>query len=121
MTIRSSLKIKIQLCCGDEIAMGPGKADLLDAIMSVGSISGGARAMGLSYRRAWMLVDTMNRCWQVPLVATIAGGGASHGTHVTPLGLKVLATYRGLQIKAAAGSQPESMALEQALLPRPHL
>jgi hypothetical protein len=52
------LKIKIQLYCGDEIAMGPGKADLLDAIQSEGSISAAGRAMGMSYRRTWMLVDT---------------------------------------------------------------
>ena len=101
--------------------MGPGKADLLDAIISAGSISGGARAMGLSYRRAWLLVDMMNRCWQTPLVATVAGGGADHGANVTPLGLKVLGKYRAIQAKVAAGLDPEALELMQALLPRPNL
>ena len=55
------LKIKLQLFCGDEIAMGPGKADLLEAIAREGSISGAGRALGMSYRRTWMLVDVMNR------------------------------------------------------------
>ena len=58
----SGLKIKLQLYCGDEIAMGPGKADLLEAIERAGSISAASRAMGMSYRRTWLLVDAMNRC-----------------------------------------------------------
>ena len=120
MATRASIKIKIQLYCGDEIAMGPGKADLLDAIISAGSISGAARAMGLSYRRAWLLVDTMNRCWQLPLVATVAGGSSDHGAQVTTLGLTVLSTYRSLQIKAAAASRIDTQKLELALLPLPH-
>jgi molybdate transport system regulatory protein len=57
------LKISIRILCGEEIAMGPGKADLLEAIAAQGSISAAGRAMGMSYRRAWLLVDAMNRCW----------------------------------------------------------
>jgi molybdate transport system regulatory protein len=96
------LKLKLQIYCGDEIAMGPGKADLLEAIGREGSISGAARAMGMSYRRAWLLVDAMNRCWQTPLVATLAGGGEGRGAHVTELGARVLAAYRALA--AATGA-----------------
>ena len=70
------LKLKLQLYCGDEIAMGPGKADLLEAIAREGSISAAGRAMGMSYRRAWLLVDTMNRCFAEPLVETHSGSGA---------------------------------------------
>ena len=55
------LKLKLQLYCGDEIAMGPGKAALLQAIGRTGSISAAGRELGMSYRRAWLLVDTMNR------------------------------------------------------------
>ena len=55
------LKIKVQIYSGDEIAMGPGKADLLDAIAREGSISAAGRALGMSYRRTWLLVDVMNR------------------------------------------------------------
>ena len=80
-TERSSLRLKIrlQVYCGEEIAMGPGKADLLDAIAREGSISAAARAMDMSYRRAWMLVDTMNRCWAEPLVETGPGGPGRAG------------------------------------------
>lgn len=90
------LKIKIQIFCGDEIAMGPGKADLLDAIEREGSISAAGRALRMSYRRTWMLVDTMNRCWMEPLVETAAGGSHGGGARVTELGRHVLSQYRAL-------------------------
>lgn len=92
------LKIKLQLLCGDEIAMGPGKADVLDAIAEHGSISAAARALGMSYRRTWLLVDAMNRCWQEKLVKTAPGGGAQ----VTPLGREINRLYRALQDQAAS-------------------
>lgn len=92
-----SLKIKVQIYCGDEIAMGPGKADLLEAIMAEGSISGAGRKLGMSYRRTWLLVDVMNRCWSQPLVDTAAGGSHGGGAHVTEAGERVLRHYRALQ------------------------
>jgi len=103
----SRLKVKIQLYCGDEIAMGPGKADLLDAIVRGGSISRGAKLMGMSYRRAWLLVDAMNRCWSMPLVETDPGGGRDHGGRVSQLGHRVLELYRTMVARAegtAAGN-----------------
>ena len=93
----SPLKLKLQVMCGDEIAMGPGKADLLDAIGAQGSISAAAKAMGMSYRRAWLLVDAMNRCWTGALVETVAGGSAERGARVTDLGGEVLRQYRLMQ------------------------
>ncbi|WP_284278779.1 winged helix-turn-helix domain-containing protein, partial [Sphingobium jiangsuense] len=89
--------IRIRLHCGEEIAMGPGKADLLDAIRQHGSISAAGRALGMSYRRTWMLVDVMNRCWDEPLVQTAAGGSHGGGARVTDRGRQVLAHYRALQ------------------------
>ena len=94
------LKLKIQLYCGDEIAMGPGKADLLEAIAREGSISAAGRAMGMSYRRAWLLVDTMNRCFAEPLVAARPGGGKAAGASLTPAGQQALAAYRALTARA---------------------
>jgi molybdate transport system regulatory protein len=115
-----SFKIKIQLHCGDEIAMGPGKADLLDAIEATGSISGAGRAMGMSYRRTWLLVDTMNRCWSGPLVMTVAGGSRDKGAQVTPLGHSVLSHYRSLQNHiGTAATCPDREALANALLEVP--
>jgi molybdate transport system regulatory protein len=97
-----ALKVKVQLMCGDEIAMGPGKADLLAAIARAGSISGAGRALGMSYRRAWLLVDAMNRCWQEPLVATTPGGAVKGGARLTPLGEQVLQRYLAL-VEQASG------------------
>lgn len=74
--------------------MGPGKADLLEAIDSTGSISGAAREMGMSYRRAWLLVDTMNSCFSEPLVTTAKGGTEGGGAALTPTGKKVLSAFR---------------------------
>ena len=105
MARNRTLKIKIQIYCGDEIAMGPGKADLLEAIKEHGSISAAGRAMDMSYRRAWLLVDAMNRCWQTPLVHTAPGRAQSSGARLTELGEDVLALYRNLQAKLHDASQ----------------
>lgn len=79
------------------MALGPGKADLLSAIIAAGSISGAARAMGMSYRRAWQMVDLMNRCWHAPLVETSPGRAQSGGARLTEAGIAVLGGYRKLQ------------------------
>ncbi|EJL24449.1 winged helix-turn-helix domain-containing protein [Novosphingobium sp. AP12] len=120
MTAKPSLKIKIQIHCGAEIAMGPGKADLLDAIRQHGSISAAGRAMAMSYRRAWLLVDAMNRCWDGPLVHTAPGRAASSGARLTELGENVLDHYRALQDGIALASRgPDYDALAIRLLPEP--
>ena len=88
---------KLRIMFGAEIAIGPGKAGLLQAIAESGSISESARRLGMSYRRAWLLVDTMNRCFREPLVASATGGSGGGGARVTPFGERVLARYRGLE------------------------
>lgn len=110
------MKIKIQIYCGGEIAMGPGKADLLDAIRAHGSISAAGRAMGMSYRRAWLLVDVMNRCWQEKLVGTIPGGGHQRGAYVTPAGEAILSDYRIMQAAAADAAAPHMTGSLASLL-----
>ncbi|MBW6531140.1 winged helix-turn-helix domain-containing protein [Sphingomonas citri] len=105
------LKLKAQLLCGDSIAFGPGKADLLDAIDAHGSISAAGRALGMSYRRTWLLVDEMNRCWHDRLVATGRGGGG--GARLTDDGREVLAAYRALE--AAIDVAVESTAAFERL------
>lgn len=91
------IKIQARLMLEDEIAFGPGKADLLIAIQSTGSISAAGKHLGMSYRRAWLLVDAMNRCFQQPLVETATGGTQGGGTRLTPLGLDVIERYQQLQ------------------------
>lgn len=120
MVTTTPLKIVIRLYCGDEIAMGPGKADLLDAIKTYGSISGAGRAMDMSYRRAWLLVDTMNRCWKEPLVATAPGVAHGGGAKVTAFGEQVLAHYRSLQRRIEGSSScPDRSVLAEAMLIEP--
>ena len=115
-----SLKIKIQLYCGDEIAMGPGKADLLEAIVREGSISAAGRALGMSYRRTWLLVDTMNRCWSKPVVETNPGNSRGGGARVTGIGQVSLTHYRALQDRtASAATCPDRQALAEAMLVSP--
>lgn len=91
------MKIQARLMLDNEIAFGPGKADLLNAIQSTGSISAAGKYLGMSYRRAWLLVDAMNRCFQQPLVETATGGTQGGGARLTPLGLDVIARYQQLQ------------------------
>lgn len=105
------LDVKIRLHNGSDVAFGPGKADLLEAIAQYGSISAAARALGMSYRRAWLLVETMNRSFRQPLVSTLAGGKHGGGTQLTETGEQVLQRYRLLCAQALAAVQAECDAL----------
>lgn len=120
MNTAHELKIKVQLMCGDAVALGPGKADLLDAIGKAGSISGAARVMGMSYRRAWQLVDLMNRCWREPLVETSPGRAQGSGARLTEAGIAMLHGYRALQNALSAHAQGAVLErLTASLRPRP--
>jgi molybdate transport system regulatory protein len=92
---------------GAEIAMGPGKADLLEAIAATGSISASAKRLGMSYRRAWLLVDTMNRCFREPVVASATGGAGGGGAVVTDFGRRVLARFRAMGARVDRALDPE--------------
>ena len=110
------LKLKAQILCGDEFGMGPGKADLLEAIDREGSISGAGRALGMSYRRTWLLVDTMNRCWAERLVDATAGGGKASGARLTATGRRVLAAYRALEASLTSAAEGAPLAELRSLL-----
>ena len=110
------LKLKLQLQCGEEFAMGPGKADLLEAIDRAGSISAAGRALGMSYRRTWLLVDAMNRCFADRLVETVLGGGPDRGARLTDNGRRALAAYRAIEEAAAAACAGPALAELQARL-----
>lgn len=110
---------RLRILFGESIAMGPGKADLLEAVERTGSISAAARAMGMSYRRAWELVDTMNQCFRAPLVATSYGGKGGGGASVTEFGREVLRRYRAMEEKAAASVAREMDAFMDLLGPLP--
>lgn len=91
---------RLRILFGAAIAMGPGKADLLAAIAETGSISAAGRRLGMSYRRAWLLVETMNHCFRTPLVAAVKGGRSGGGAQLTPAGADVLARYRAMETRA---------------------
>jgi molybdate transport system regulatory protein len=95
-------KTRIRVLLGSAFAIGPGKADLLQAIAQTGSISAAARSMDMSYRRAWLLIDTMNQCFRKSVVDTATGGKGGGGAHITPFGRAVLRRYRVIEVRAAA-------------------
>ena len=102
-----ALRPQIRISFKKSIAMGPGKADLLDAIAACGSISGAARELGMSYRRAWLLVETMNQSFHQALVETATGGQHGGGALVTELGHDVVRRYRAMERKATASVTKE--------------
>lgn len=95
------LKLKLQLVCGEHFAIGPGKAEVLEAIARAGSIRAAGKVLGMSYRRIWLLVDEMNRCFSERLVETLSGGGRERGARLTDAGREVLAAFRELETATA--------------------
>ena len=112
-------KIQARLMLDEEIAFGPGKADLLDAIHATGSISAAGKQLGMSYRRAWLLVDSINRCFMRPLIETATGGSHGGGARVTDMGLDVLKRYRQLQEEVQQLSDIHFPAFKSLLRKKP--
>ncbi len=90
----SRLCPRIRVLCGEQIALGPGKVDLLEVVAETGSIREAAERMGMSYMRAWTLIRTMNACFKKPLIAAVRGGRAHGGAALTDSGRKTLRLYR---------------------------
>lgn len=96
-------------------AIGPGKIKLLELIDALGSISAAGRRMNMSYRRAWLLVDSLNRCFRDPLVQSHSGGANGGGAALTPMGAAVVRHYRAVEAAAHAAGAPHLDALTKAL------
>lgn len=94
------LWLRLDLAPG--VSLGPGKAQLLRGIAETGSISAAGRRAGMSYKRAWQLVDALNRHFESPLVSASRGGAHGGGATLTPLGSSVLRTYQSLHDLAAS-------------------
>jgi molybdate transport system regulatory protein len=109
---------KIRILIGAVVAIGPGKADLLASIERTGSISAAAREMGMSYRRAWLLVEAMNGAFRRPLVETLTGGEGGGGARITALGEEVLRRYRVMESRAARAVAPDLKSLSRLIPPR---
>lgn len=111
----SSQTVRLRVLLRDVIAFGPGKAALLQAIERTGSISAAARELQMSYRRAWLLIEEMNRCFKQPLVETTTGGAKGGGTRVTDNGHRVLIRYLAME-KRAGKAVADDMAYLQSLM-----
>jgi len=96
-------------------AMGPGKAELVERIARTGSISAAARDMGMSYRRAWQLVESLNADFLEPVVTTATGGRRGGGARVTPYGGRLVAAFRAMEGKASAAIAADLRRFEKTL------
>lgn len=114
MKTAPKIQPRFRILCGKDVAIGPGKAELLEHVRDAGSITEAAKRMGMSYMRAWLLVKTMQRCFKEPLV-TVARGGAHHGgAQLTATGRKVLEIYRTIErdsLKATQTSRRKILSL----------
>lgn len=104
-------RMRLRLIAAGGAWLGPGKAELLEGIAATGSIAAAGRRMGMSYKRAWGLVETLNGMFTGPLVVTSRGGAGQGGAEVTALGREVLARYQAIVAKAAAAAAEDCAAL----------
>jgi len=112
-------RLTIRIDLSDSGAVGPGKIRLLELVGESGSISAAGRAMNMSYRRAWLLIDGLNQCFRVPLVEKQLGGLRGGGAALTPLGHDVIARYRAIERAATKAGAADLAALNAARADRP--
>ncbi|HVN35140.1 MAG TPA: winged helix-turn-helix domain-containing protein [Casimicrobiaceae bacterium] len=108
---KPEVRFRLRITKGDAIAIGPGKTELLEAIAETGSLTSAAKSLGMSYRRAWLLVDTMNQCFRDPVVTTASGGPQGGGTVLTDVGREVVRRYRRAEAVALAGGKRDTDAI----------
>ncbi len=101
--VRFRLRIRHQ----DLLAIGPGKVELLEAIREHGSIAAAARSMGMSYRRAWLLIDELNRALREPATHSGHGGASGGGSGLTPVGERIVTLYRDIEATAQRACAPQ--------------
>jgi len=107
-------RLRLRILFGSAM-LGPGKAELLERIREAGSISAAGRAMGMSYKRAWSLVEEMNAAFAEPLVVSARGGAGGGGAQLTAAGEAVLTHYHAVEEAAATGGAAHLAALEAML------
>jgi molybdate transport system regulatory protein len=96
----ASARFRLRIGMGEVIAIGPGKVTLLEAIAATGSISAAAQSLGMSYRRAWLLLDEMNRMLRSPVTDSARGGATRGGSEITETGRLLIETYRRIEARA---------------------
>jgi molybdate transport system regulatory protein len=108
-------KLTLRVDFGSGRALGPGKIRLLEAIDRTGSISQAGRVLGMSYRRAWLLVDDMNHCFRDAVISAQPGGAHGGGATLTPFGQKLVERYRAIENDAMVATRKHLHDLEAAL------
>jgi molybdate transport system regulatory protein len=112
---KARVELHLRVVKGKARAIGPGKIALLEAIRDTGSISAAARKLRMSYRRAWMLVDDLNRRLARAVVEATPGGRSGGGTTLSPTGHKLVALYREIERKALRHTSATTRALVSLL------
>ncbi|WP_073103396.1 winged helix-turn-helix domain-containing protein [Pollutimonas bauzanensis] len=115
--MKTKIQFRLRVYQDDSIAIGPGKVALLEAIAETGSISAAARQFNMSYRRAWLLIDQMNRALSQPAVATATGGAHGGGTRLTPVGEDIIKHYRAIESTSRIAAAEDIAALTRLLAP----
>jgi molybdate transport system regulatory protein len=110
-------RLKLTLILNSGARIGPGKVALLESVRGTGSIAAAARAMGMDYKRAWLLIDSLNRAFTVPVVERAVGGPRGGGASLTAFGEELLAHYRRLEDAAVELAAVDLDALERRALP----
>lgn len=104
---RPQFRLRMRVTVGEAIAVGPGKVALLEAVEAHRSISAAAKALGMSYRRAWLLVDELNRSLKEPAVTAAAGGVHGGGTELTDVGRQLIMLYRRIEERAMSACEED--------------
>ena len=111
----SATRLTLRVDFGPGRSIGPGKVRLLEAIDRTGSISQAGRSLGMSYRRAWLLIDDMNRCFRHAVVNAKPGGSQGGGAVLTQFGAELVRDYRAIETAAAVAAKKRLRGLEAAL------
>lgn len=113
--MQTEARFRLRIRRGADIVIGPGKVDLLEAIAATGSISAAARALDMSYRRAWLLVDEMNRGLREPVIEAKTGGAHGGGAVLTATAHDIIRRYRNIEQLAQQAAATELAALVRLL------
>ncbi|MDY0744621.1 LysR family transcriptional regulator [Paucibacter sp. R3-3] len=114
-TPKPALKLRMRVNIGEQIAVGPGKIQLLEALAEQGSITAAAKSLDMSYRRAWLLIDELNRSLAEPAVASATGGQRGGGSELTEAGRRLIELYRGIEAQALKACAPDIRKLLKLL------
>lgn len=111
----NGVRLTLRIDFSSDRSLGPGKIRLLEAIGKTGSISQAGRSLGMSYRRAWLLVDDLNSCFRKQVVAKKPGGARGGGAALTPFGRALIEKYRSIETRAKSAAKHQLRDLEVAL------